>query len=35
MHLNGPAGVHLGRDGIVRELPNVDFDLGIIAESCS
>ncbi|MDB2476211.1 MAG: hypothetical protein EBX06_04560 [Rhodobacteraceae bacterium] len=35
MHLNGPAGVRLGRDGIVRELPNVDFDLGIIAGSCS
>ena len=34
MHLNGPAGVRLGRDGIVRELPNVDFDLGIIAGSC-
>ncbi len=35
MHLNGPAGVRLGRDGIVRELPNVDFDLGIIAGSRS
>ena len=35
MHLNGPTGVRLGRDGIVRELPNVDFDLGIIAGSCS
>jgi hypothetical protein len=31
VHLNGPTGVRLGRDGIVRELPNVDFDLGIIA----
>jgi len=27
--------VRLGRDGIVRELPNVDFDLGIIAGICS
>lgn len=35
MHLNGPAGVRLGRDGIVRELPNVDFDLGIITGSSS
>ena len=35
MQLNGPAGARLGRDGIVRELPNVDFDLGIIAGSRS
>lgn len=30
-HLNGPAGTQLGRNGIVNELPSVDFDLGIIA----
>lgn len=35
MQLNGPAAARLGRDGIVRELPNVDFDLGIIAGSRS
>lgn len=29
--LNGPAGVNLGRNGIVTRLPRVDFDLGIIA----
>ena len=33
--LNGPAGARLGRDGIVTELPNVEFDLGIIAGSRS
>ena len=33
--LNGPAVARLGRDGIVTELPNVEFDLGIIAESRS
>ena len=27
--------MRLGRDGIVTELPNVDFDLGIIAGSRS
>jgi len=32
---NGPAVARLGRDGIVTELPNVEFDLGIIAESRS
>ena len=35
VQLNGPAGARLGRDGIVTELPNVDFDLGIIAGSRS
>ena len=35
VQLNGPAGARLGRDGIVAELPNVDFDLGIIAGSRS
>jgi hypothetical protein len=29
--LNGPAGVRLGRDGIFRELLDVNFDLGVIA----
>ena len=33
--LNRPAGARLGRDGIVTELPNVKFDLSIIAESRS
>jgi triacylglycerol lipase len=35
VQLNGPAGARLGRDGIVTELPNVEFDLGIIAGSRS
>jgi triacylglycerol lipase len=35
VQLNGPAGALLGRDGIVAELPNVDFDLGTIAGSRS
>ena len=35
VQLNGPAGARLGRDGIVTELSNVDFDLGIIAGSRS
>ena len=35
MQLNGPAGVRLARTGIFRELPNVDFDLSVIAGSRS
>lgn len=35
VQLNGPAGARLGSDGIVTELPSVDFDLGIIAGSRS
>ena len=35
VQLNGPAGARHGRDGIVTELPSVDFDLGIIAGSRS
>ena len=35
MQLNGPAGVRLARNGIFRELPNIDFDRGIIAGSRS
>ena len=35
VQLIGPVGARLGRDGRARELPNVDFDLGIIAGSRS
>ena len=35
VQLNAPAGARFGRDGIVTELPNVEFDLGIIAGSRS
>lgn len=35
VQLNGPAGARFGSDGIVTELPSVDFDLGIIAGSRS
>ena len=35
VQLNGPAGASIGRDGVFTELPNVEFDLGIIAGSRS
>jgi triacylglycerol lipase len=35
VQLIGPVGARLGRDGRARELPNVDFGLGIIAGSRS
>ena len=35
VQLNGHAGASIGRDGVFTELPNVEFDLGIIAESRS
>ena len=31
--INGPAGLELGQDGVILRLPNVDFDLGVIAGS--
>ena len=35
VQLNGPAGASIGRDGVFTELPNVEFDPGIIAGSRS
>ena len=31
--INGPAGLELGQDGVILRLPDVDFDLGVIAGS--
>lgn len=31
--INGPAALELGQDGIILRLPEVDFDLGVIAGS--
>ena len=31
--INGPAALELGQDGVILRLPDVDFDLGVIAGS--
>jgi len=31
--INGPAALELGQDGVILRLPQVDFDLGVIAGS--